>query len=125
MFSLHVPSGVLLVDRQSVLHRSLSLRQLAIEALCLCAGSILISKQATPPSSLGVWLKSVCSEDGVAVGLCLAPSAVAGMEVYGTSLDETVRVVSALPLAGASGAEDNQNWWVGGSMMGGIFTKNL
>ena len=41
LFSFHVPGGVLLVDRQSVLHPSLSLRQLATEAICLCAGSLL------------------------------------------------------------------------------------
>ena len=78
-----------------------------------------------------MWLASVCTEDGVAVGLCPAPAAVACMEVYGACLDGTVRAVPALPLAGASGAEDNQNWWVGWvgwiyeDWMSGIFTKNL
>ena len=53
-------------------------------------------------------------EDGMAVALRSAPAAVAGMEVSCASLDGTVRAVPALPLAGASGAEDTQNWWVDG-----------
>lgn len=55
-----------------------------------------------------------CTEDGVAVALRPAPAAVANMEVSGASFDGTMRAVPALPLAGASGAENTQNWWVDG-----------